>query len=350
LTPLEPVPKEFNPPFGPFFDHMMTSDIVPVVMVLMGTVLRAGDQQAPWRQTVRDAVELQSRGQLLEAENVLHSTLDQADPSTLDGIPRVTVLNHLGVIYHQLGRHAVSEHCLLRAIALSKKTGDDLLTGHVIGNLAALYVDLDSYAKIERLDLPRWVAVWETSRPDAPELPRLLTCLGAVAMHRRRYSDAERLHKHALAIAEEFGHSHESGTIHNNLGMFYLQIGRHLEALACLRRALEISESNKIAEHPSQAPLLLNLAETERVVHGPAAAEPFYKRALAVMEFAVDANHPLRADILFQYARALRDMKRKDEARQCERRAKSIQEAARVMSGQETVDIGELVPANSKRF
>jgi tetratricopeptide (TPR) repeat protein len=322
-----------------------------LLLYVFPAVWCSGADQESWRAAYNGAA-FHDRQELLEAERLLLAVLDHAAGPNSDDKRAANVLNNLGVVYHQLGRYAQSEYYLKRAIGMWRRTlGDDaVLTGHGLGNLAALYVEMGSYAKIERLNLGGLTARWETSHSNSPDLAQLLTCLGAVAIARGNRSEAERLQKQALTIVEKLApDSLAAGRIHNNLGTFYLETGRNVEALVSLKRSLEISETNSVADRSTQTPILFNLAQAEHAVHGPSEAEPFYKRALAIAELSLDPHHPLRANILSHYARALREMKRKGEAKECEHRAKSILEAAaRVNPGQHTVDVRDLLSRTAK--
>jgi Flp pilus assembly protein TadD len=56
----------------------------------------------------------------------------------------------------------------------------------------------------------------------------------------------------------------------------------------------------------------------------PEEAEPYLKRALTIEQDALGGDHPAVAGIMLNYAAVLRQMRRKGEAKEMEKRAKAI--------------------------
>ena len=114
----------------------------------------------------------------------------------------------------------------------------------------------------------------------------LLNNTGGYLNERARYSEAEQLHRRALAVREKaLGPDHPDCALSiNNLAVVCESQGRYGEAEPLFARAFAINEKVLGSEHPRTATSLNNLAACYRRQGRYAEAEPLYKRALAILE------------------------------------------------------------------
>ena len=145
-----------------------------------------------------------------------------------------------------------------------------------------------------------------------------------------RYSEAEPLFRHALAIDEaNFGPAHPAvATRLNNLAELLRATDRLAEAEPLYRRALAIDEVSTGPNHPRVATHLNNLAALLRATNRIAEAEPLLRRALAIDEASYGPNHPDVAIDLNNLGELLWVTDRPTEAERLFRRALAIDEAS----------------------
>jgi tetratricopeptide (TPR) repeat protein len=255
-------------------------------------------------------------------------------------------LNNLGFVYQLAGNYDQAETCLKRAIDLhrSSPAPNELRVATSIGNLAKLYIENGQFAKAERLGLLSIADRVERIEPFSAELARILGSLGVVERHRRNHQPAEQHHRRALAIWEKRTPAgSEIVETLNNLGLVYLDSGREREALECFQFALKHAETGRSAAPTVAATLLANAGGLQFRLNGPGPAEPYFQRAAAVAEKSIGQSHRLTGRILANYAVVLRQLERKTEARDMEKRAKAIfASGASGVSDRYSVDVSTL--------
>jgi len=143
---------------------------------------------------------------------------------------------------------------------------------------------------------------------------------------RANYADAEPLYRRALEISEaQLGADHPSvATSLNNLALLLKTQGKFAEAEPLYRRALEIRETQLGAEHPLVAASLNNLAALLQTKGKLAKAEPLYRRALEIEEAQLGPEHPDLAMSLNNLAELLREQGKYTEAEPLIRRGLEI--------------------------
>jgi CHAT domain-containing protein len=131
-----------------------------------------------------------------------------------------------------------------------------------------------------------------------------------------RYTDAEPLHKRALAIHEKaLGPDHPNVAASlNNLAALYDGQGRYADAEPLLKRALAIREQTLGADHPDVAVSLNNLGKLYADQGHYAEAEPLLKRALAIKEKALGPGHRDVVESLNNLAGLYREQERYADA------------------------------------
>ncbi|MFH1220671.1 MAG: CHAT domain-containing tetratricopeptide repeat protein [Candidatus Eisenbacteria bacterium] len=141
-----------------------------------------------------------------------------------------------------------------------------------------------------------------------------------------RYSEAEPLYKHALAIFEKVLGPDHPNVAHclNNLAVLYYAQSRYSEAQPLYKRALAIFDEALGPEHPDVAGSLNNLASLYRDQGRYSEAEPLYERSLAIWEKALGPDHPDVALSLESFSDFSRQQGEHTKALELARRACSI--------------------------
>ena len=157
----------------------------------------------------------------------------------------------------------------------------------------------------------------------------------AIQYHReKKFEEAEKVYRHALAFREKFfGPEHSLvATGLNNLAMLYRDQEKYAEAAPLLRRSLAITEKTWGADHPKVARRLCNLARVYQKQEKYAEARPLFERCLAISERDQRSALPEVMASLKRYVEMLRTMERDEEAASVEARLQAI----RASRGRET--------------
>src|SRR5436309_747087 len=159
-------------------------------------------------------------------------------------------------------------------------------------------------------------------KPKRPRQPRT-TALSRVqslvqrarlSFTRGRYSEAERLYRRGLALAEKTfaPGALELGTLLNGLAVVHKYQARFAEAGRLYRRALAILEKALGPDHPDVATLYHNLGGLEHARGRYARGEPFARRSVAIREKALGPKQPKVAACRKNYAALRRELVRSD--------------------------------------
>ena len=106
-----------------------------------------------------------------------------------------------------------------------------------------------------------------------------------------------------------------------------------------MAQAARIATDSLGADHPALVDIFVNSAVVEIESGDYVAAEGFLVSARKIAEVKLGVEHPVTATILTHYSTVLRKLKRKTEADDLERQARSI---LRSYSATHTVDLSEL--------
>jgi tetratricopeptide (TPR) repeat protein len=326
-----------------------------VLICLIAGSVAGRSQDRSLEEANHHAMALLQQGQYKEAKTVLSAALREAEklPPGDDRLP--TTLNNLASVYQDLGMIAEAERCYQRAIRLMGEIhgGDDPSLTRPLQNLWSLYLDQAQYAKAEQLQHRLLALRMGPGGPDPMDSIRTLHVLAAALHARHRNVDAERFYREVLSMGEKVQTDEAreaTSAILNNLGLLCMQTGRLSEALGHLQQAVGILEKVFGKSHPGLVRMLVNLAGIYSMLRRPLEAEPLLTRALAIAETELGAQGQTYGAALAQYAVVLRQMNRRSEAKQYERRAREIlaTAASRTAAGQ-TVDVSDLIKQPARR-
>ena len=155
-----------------------------------------------------------------------------------------------------------------------------------------------------------------------------LSNLGTFYLNRGRYVEAEPLLRHAfdvqtLNLGQNFS---DMLTIFNNLAKLYITQDRKAEAVSLYKGFPEMIEKGMGPKHPELAKALSNLGMLLCSQRQYAEAEPLFERSLAIQENALGPNHPNVAQGLFNLALVYFQQYKYNEAEPLYRRSLAIQE------------------------
>ncbi len=323
---------------------------------------------------------LMQRGRYAEAEPIVQRTVTMCE-QVLGGDHPLTAcsLSNLAGLYQQQGKYDQAEVLAQQALAHLEQVieGNDAVPSDntfflatSLNNLAALYQEEGKYVQAERL-LVRACAIWtHTFGSVHPHLSYSQNNLGSLYEDLGQYDNAEAMYQHALFASEQLldsNHPHIA-TCLNNLAGLYLKQGKFEQAEPLVQRALYICETELGPNHPLTAVSLDRLAGLYFVQKAYERAEPLWQRVLTINEYVLGPNHPqvavalgnladlyatqsnyLQAEpllkralsiletvqsnnyaeiimLLSMYAGLLRAMKRDEEVKEIEHRAKQLYE------------------------
>lgn len=264
------------------------------------------------------------------AEKLYLEALNETPPSGAPSLRSAVILNNLGSVSHQLNRLVAAEHWYRQAIETFEKVADPGLPLSVVcaSNFAEFYLETGQPARALSLR-PLLLKHLEASRPTTPGYGWILKILGDLAAFEGRVDEAEELFSRALEsrdALEPDGHLMMYSL--NNLGALKQKRGKSADALALFEKASEICETKCPTGSPLAPALLVNIATIRLSVNGPHDADPAFARALTCAERTLGPEHELVGTILWHYSRLLRNLKKKELAKQYEGRARAIIQSA----------------------
>ncbi len=283
----------------------------------------------------------QEQGKYDQAESLAQQALARLEQVLKgnDAVPTASVfflatsLNNLATLYQEQGKYAQAEMLFMRAIAMWTHT-PGLVNPRIAyshNNLGSLYEEQGRYDNAEAMYQQARFISEQTLGPNHPLVATCLNNLSGLYLKYRKYTQAEPLLRCALALCEtELGPNHPltATSLDRLAGLFFLQEACE-QAEPLWRRALIINEHVLGPNHPRVAITLGNLANLYAAQGNYTHAESLLKRALAILETVPGKSHPEVIKLFIMYAAILRAMKRDEEAKELEIRAKLLQEERR---------------------
>jgi len=209
------------------------------------------------------------------------------------------ILNHLGIVYSDMGQYAKAEPFYQRSLQIreAKLGKDHPQVAESLHNLAHLYRDMGQYAKAEPL-FQRSLDIWDAKRD--PRVTLALNNLAALYAVMGQYAKAEPLYRRGLQISQaNRGKDHpDVADSLRDLAGLYWDMGQYAKAEPLYQRSLEIFESKLGKDHPIVARSLNGLALVYWSMGQYAKAEPLYLRSLEIRQAKLGKDHPLVAESL----------------------------------------------------
>jgi CHAT domain-containing protein/tetratricopeptide (TPR) repeat protein len=150
-----------------------------------------------------------------------------------------------------------------------------------------------------------------------------LRTLASAHLRLDRYTDAEEVFKHALAIEEKIASKNQSSlaTTLNDLALVYEAKGQYAQAENLYQRVLTIYANTKTENQPNAAITLGNLAVVYDRQGKYTEAEQLFRRALTISEKTLGMDHPDVARTVYKLAVVCEHQGKFGEAKELNERA-----------------------------
>jgi tetratricopeptide (TPR) repeat protein len=303
--------------------HFASLRLILAVFIVSGCeAWQCGPEE---QQTIRNALDLEGRGRVGDAERLLLGLVGSLERSgATEALCLAVVLNDLGSLNQDRGRFGVAESFYLRAIRLEEQHSDAGVDATVtLDNLGSVYFETGQYRKAE--NLRRKVIDLRISRlgPDHPSVARVIQNLATQNYAQGRLSEASELYERAFGIWRAAGSedSPDAASAIQGLGLIFARTGDLPKGVKYVERALAIwARSLSLSAAKAEA----NLAVLTLAKGDPAAAAAHWRRAIETAERSTGEQTIVMREILHGYMRFLRHTGRKSEARNVKSRIDSI--------------------------
>ncbi|HET8546727.1 MAG TPA: tetratricopeptide repeat protein [Bryobacteraceae bacterium] len=312
---------------------MKTARLLPLFLVITSVASGAG-----WAELVRRGSELAAAGDLAGAREAFRRALAGDDARVVPAEALATVWSDIGVLSHRLEafHDALAAYGRARHIIEQAFGPDDWRLIGVLLNAATAYLDQARFAEADRSSARAESILDAQPARDKWLLMRCRIVRAGVLMGRGEAARAAALLQDALSAAGASpDRAVEAAAILNNLAVISAHRSDWTAARMYVERSVALVEAAGPVNDTELIRPLLNAAHVATMQRRHADAVAVLARALAITDAQPGIGAAVRAHILNGYAAALRNVGRKDEARQAAARAR----AAGTPGGAETVDI-----------
>jgi tetratricopeptide (TPR) repeat protein len=281
---------------------------------------------SPWGQQLSKISELEARGDIEGAKQVLHRILTNQESTSLsyDAVP--AVLNRLGSLEQDQTHYREAERLYRRAIQVweSQPGVPDIGLAQALNNLGSLYLEMGQPARAKGLRLRSLNIRVQLLGPEHPDVALAYSNLAADTYHLHQYKEAESFCRRALAIWSRFpGDQNYSDRTLNTLALIDLEQHDYDQALALVQECIR-------SLTPSRSRELLAYLNTLAVIYERAGrlqdAEAVFQRALESSEILRNPQSPEKAILLTNYSRLLQRTGRKAQGRAIRRQATALRD------------------------
>lgn len=267
----------------------------------------------------------------------------------MDGLPedvavhlRASLWGTLGVLRMHQARLDEAETMLKRSLAASRDMkGRELRVALALGNLGQLYMRQKRLALAEQRLREGLELVEQTPGDHALLEAQFLQDLGSVRVENGDLARAGEMLERALVVLRGLlGDEHPAvAAAWNNAGTLQARRKEWEKAAERFRRAAESLRAAAGEQAPQLVSVELNLAVAASKLQDPA-ADAIFEKVLA--ELRRRQNPALLWDALTFQADHLKSSGRKEEAKQAQREAKSLEPLVHSLASVHTVDVHEL--------
>ena len=271
-------------------------------------------------QQTRRGLELMSQGRYQEAEEFLRHALEIAGPAD----PNATY--NLASLYHRMGRFPEAERLHQRALEQIERTRGpfDPEAAQSLNDLGALYRSLGRYSRSIAV-LERSIAILDRNPPQK-FASTVFNNLGNAYLDIGHYGKADAAVRRGLAAAESglYEDASDLGFIQASLGRVYFLRKQFGDAETAYRNAASVIADTLGSQHPEYGLALTNIALVYERQRRYGEALPLLESAIDILERSSGRESPMLTNTLYCYSEVMKGLGRKSEARQIERRAKSL--------------------------
>ncbi|MEM9463559.1 MAG: serine/threonine-protein kinase [Myxococcota bacterium] len=273
---------------------------------------------------------LKSDGQYAEAEQEYKQAHTLALEHEHDQVELDAVQSLTYVVGDSLARHNDGLTWGQTALALAKRSDDDLELASSLNNLGTVFDRLGEYEQAKQ-HYKRSLRIFQKALgPDHPKVAISLGNLGAVFGSLGEHKQAKRHHQRALRIEEKAlgpDHPHVADSL-NSLGGVFFRLGEHEQAKQHFERALRIREKALGPDHPYVAYSLNNLGSVFFSQGEYEQAKLHHQRSLQMRKKALGPDHPHVATSLNSLGNVFNSQGEYEQAKQHYQRALQIWEKA----------------------
>lgn len=287
------------------------------------------------------ATVLQTSGKMDEARKLLREVISLEPHLGKDREPLVTrALISLALI-HQLDFDLLeAERLLKKSLSYSAPNGSS--TAGALHNIAAVYFDMGREKKAEET-FNRALEINQTLGLSYA-IPPTLTYLARLAMSRGDRAQAESLLQRAISIRRADSRAGaELAVALSDFGELKKEFRQYDQAVLYFEESLAILKSLLGDDHLSAAPVLFHLGHVRNLQGRYAEALALVQRSATILERSFGPNHGRLSNVYKVAAEASAKLKRKQEAKQYDQRAKAVL-AGRIDYGKHTVDVNSFLP------
>ena len=300
-----------------------------------------------WKELLAQAENLKQEGRYEEARRISGQALRTAEQIDHSGLRVAVTLNQIGLLHSYSVDYSQAEKAYLHGIRLFENCAcESLRLSRLLDDLASLYLAANTHrAQVERLRRRALDLRISELGPEHPDVGILLSNLGATAMIRRRFPEAQTLYQRALTILEAHPGPYAANIagVLANRAVLSFYFGRFPDALNDLTRAVAMYEKALGVCHPELVRPLINLAGMYLGLDRAALAEAPLRRAMSIAATTFGPEHPILAEALSTYAIALRKTGKKRESREAEKRVQAIHAMNPHRTASMTVHISDLL-------
>lgn len=288
------------------------------------------------------AVALHMQGRIAEARTLLDECISIETTKLGNRGPTLAhALNDLALM--ELSEARMEQAVALLKRALSLKYVDDETRAGTLHNLAAAYFDMGQRRKAERMfetviaEYDR-LGIKKQSSPARTYLAKIIAAKGDTPR-------AEALLYQALELRkQEFGPEHPNVAFSlTDLGDFETTRGRYAEAIQYFEQALQLVEPVLGKDHVSSVATLFHYGDAKRKQGRYEEALALYERTGSILERHFGPEHARLAAVYQGAAICSSKLKRKQQAKEYEQRARTIESRA-VDYGKHSVDVSSFLP------
>jgi len=282
---------------------------MPLVLVL---VAWAGG----WTDLTRSALTMLEQGKFTEAEHYARQAVKISANDHERGYSNM----NLGRIYRDWVKCEPAVNALERGVQAFGKTGDRGLTMEAASQLISAFVECGAVDRALAVEKRFIDLAWARANLSTARFGQMLGNAGVMSLMRKKYRDAEA----QLLEAAELARPIDQAIIHGTLALLYFETRRPAEGIPAAERAYQLTVQEMGETHPLAVRMLANLSALHNRFGNTAQGDAFHEQAMALLVKFYEADSPLMADVLENRALALKERRRKSEARVLETQAREI--------------------------
>lgn len=270
----------------------------------------------------------------------------EADPRVTNHPERVSLLVASSEYYLQRGEFQLARDKAAQAVKITEQAG--LTSGlELMGplhQLARAEMELGRWSVAQRTWKRSLEIVREHRSKNYRQLVSILVPLATLARLQGRTTESEDLLREAERTAELSRQPYVQAVVQHELANLYVARKRYAQAEPLFRSSLVLTAGAVGTRNAEYAVCLADFADALAALRKYTEAESVLRKAIETTEQVRSPSDPVLLLLLDNHARLLQKLKRKEEARQVQARAKALRSSGATAPYEQTVDILGLTP------